>query len=661
MGGCRVNILPLDDTMPGAMGAVSRGARIVVAHHILVLPLVLLAAAAFSPALSNGFLFDDDELILRNPFVTGGMSAENLRWAFSSFHGGNWIPLTWVSHQSDVMVWGLDPTGHHLTSVLLHGVNVALLFAVMRALTGSVWASVLLAVFFGMHPLRVESVVWVSERKDVLSMTFFLLGVGAWRRYAGSPGPGRLALVTALYACGLMAKPMLVTFPFVLLLLDWWPLGRWEGQRRRFGTLGAAGRLLVEKIPLLVLAGAASVLALIAQRSAGAMAPLQGVPLGARFGNALVSYARYLGKTAWPTDLSPIYQHAGRPVPAWQWAAALVFAAATTVAVVRRARRQPWLAAGWFWYLGTLVPVIGVVQVGVQSMADRYTYLPAVGLTLALVWCGADAVRGRPVAGRFAAAGSAAVIAALSLAAWSQSRVWRDGVTLFAHAVQVEPDNWLARNNLGKYLIERRRWAEADEEIHAALRLNPDNANAHYNMAAILAQAGRDREAIAEYREVLRLEPVFFEALREIGGLLNAAGTPAEAERYLGEAVRLRPGDARARLELGLAVRALGRAEDALRHFVAAQRLDPLQSDAPIAIGRTLTALGRDTEALPWLDLATQMRPGDAVAHCDRALALERLGRYADAEYSLRRSLGLDPGNAAARAALSRVAGRGGR
>ena len=625
---------------------------------IVALVVGMLAAAAFFPAMGNGFLFDDDELILRNPFVTGGLSAENVRWAFSSFHGGNWIPLTWLSHQLDVTTWGLNPAGHHLTSVLLHAGNVALLFAVMRVLTGSVWASALLAVLFGVHPLRVESVVWVSERKDVLSMSFFLFGVGAWRRYAASPGHGRLAVVTALFACGLMAKPMLVTFPFVLLLLDWWPLGRWQGLRGRYGAAGAAGRLLGEKTPLFALAGAASVLALIAQRHAGAMAPLQGVMLGARLGNALVSSVSYLGKTVWPVDLSPLYQHAGRLVPVWQWAGALALVVVITAAAVRAARRQPWFATGWLWFLGTLVPVIGVVQVGVQALADRYTYLPAVGLSLALVWGGVEALRRWPTARPFLVVGSAAVVATLSVATWLQSGVWRDGVTLFTHAVRVEPDNWLAHNNLGKYLIERQRWTEAMGEILAALRLNPGNGMAHYNLAVILAQAGRDQEAIAEYRETLQLEPAFFEALLEIGRLLNTAGKPAEAEPNLAEAVRLKPGDAHARFELGRAVHARGRVEEALQQYSEAQRLEPLLSEAVVNIGRALSSLGRQQEALPWLDLATQMRPDDAVAHCDRALALERLGRYADAEYSLRRAIGLSPDNATALAAIFRISGR---
>jgi tetratricopeptide (TPR) repeat protein len=619
--------------------------------------LFLVAAAVFARALGGGFVFDDEGYVLKNRHVAGGLTLAGARWAFTTFTMANWHPLAWLSHQLDAALWGLAPAGHHLTSILLHAASTAVLFLLLRALTGAFGPSLAAAALFGLHPLRVESVAWVAERKDVLSLLLLLLALDAWRRHLARPAPARYAAAVVLYAASLLAKPTGVTLPLLLLLLDWWPLGRWRALRERAGALAAALRLAAEKAPFLLLAAASSALTLAAQRAGGAVGSLEAYPPGTRAANALWSAAAYLGQTAWPAGLSPFYPHPGAGLPAWKTAAALLLLLAATGLALFRSRRAPWLATGWLWYLATLVPVIGIVQVGWQARADRYTYLPSIGLAVALAWEGAALVAGRPRARRALVAAVAALLAASASVTWIQTGYWRDGLTLFGHVLERDPGNWLARTNHGRSLLERGRWPEAEREFREAIRLNPGNSLAHTNLGVVLRDEGRPVEAEAALREAVRLEPDSFDAQAELGKLLNAVGHPGEGLGHLEEASRLVPESADARLNLGVSLFLLGRPAEALPHFREANRLDPDLFEALLDSGAALSALGREREALPWLEAATRARPGHAIAQYDLGSALERLGRRDEAAAAFRRALVADPALLKARVGLARVAG----
>ncbi|TMB07957.1 MAG: tetratricopeptide repeat protein, partial [Deltaproteobacteria bacterium] len=460
---------------------------------------VLLALAtllAYWRVVQCGYLnLDDDLYVTANPAVWGGLTLAGARWALTATHAGLWHPLTWLSHMLDVQLFGPNPAGHHATNLLLHVANVVVLLLVLVRATGALWPSAAVAALFALHPLHVESVAWVAERKDVLSGFFGLTTIWAYVRYAQRPAPGRYALVVLSLALGLMAKPMLVTLPLVLLLLDRWPLRR-----------GMSLRLVVEKLPLLALAAAASVMGIVAGQRADAVGSLARFPLEARLANALVSYARYLGKTLWPSRLAVFYPYPSA-WPAWQLAgAAVLLAAVTTVAIVHM-RRRPYLLVGWLWFLGMLFPVSGVVQDGSQAMADHFTYLPLIGLFVMVAWGGQDLLARCPVPPPALKASALALLLALGCTTWRQVGYWHDSTRLFTHALEVTSANWLAHNNLGDALAREGKLEEATGHFAESVRLEPSNPDAHYNLGVALHRQGRPAEATLHYREALRLAP----------------------------------------------------------------------------------------------------------------------------------------------------------
>lgn len=519
------------------------------AAALVALALLALVWAVYGQVGGHAFVdWDDGEYVYENAKVLAGLGADGISWAFTTRHAANWHPLTWISHMADVELFGLDAGWHHLVSVLLHAVNAVLLFLVLRAATGATWRSAFAAALFAVHPLHVESVAWVAERKDVLSTAFGLLAVGAYVRHARRPGARRLVPVAAALALGLLAKPMLVTLPFALLLLDAWPLGRLER--------GALRRLVAEKLPLFVIAAASCAVTYAAQASKAATATLEGFPLGARLANAAVAYVAYLAKTLWPGGLAMFYPHPaslGDPIPASHVAGALALLAAATALAVLQARRRPYLLVGWLWYLGTLLPVIGLVQVGAQAMADRYTYLPHVGLLVAAVW-GVHDLAGAARRARLAAAvGGAAVVAALAAAAFLQAGHWRDAPSLYGHAIAVTRRNFVAWNNLGIFHLGRGDVSRAAECFGEAIRAKPDHAISHYNLGVAYAQAGHGPAAMAAYREAVILEPEYADAWVNLGLLLRATGELDAAISCHARALRIRPGDPYALEDLAIA------------------------------------------------------------------------------------------------------------
>jgi tetratricopeptide (TPR) repeat protein len=492
--------------------------------------LAALTCAVYAQVGGHEFLvYDDREYVTDNPRVKSGLSAGNIAWAFTAVEAANWHPLAWLSHMADVELFGMNPGGHHLTSVAIHAASAALLLVLLFWMTGALWKSAFVAALFALHPVHVESVAWVAERKDVLCAFFWMLTLLAYGRYAARRSPVWYLVCFLCFVLGLMAKPMAVTLPAVMLLMDVWPLGRYRraGQGAGAPPVAAAARAcIVEKLPFFAASLLAAVMTIHAQSTVQALASLTALPVGVRVQNALVAYVAYMLKTLWPQNLSVIYFHPGS-VPAWQAAGAAAVLTGMSAAVLRLRRAAPYLAVGWLWYLVTLVPVIGFVQVGVQAMADRYTYLPVIGLFIMAAWGIPDlmkAVPGRAVI--LAVLAGAAVLASAALT-WRQAGYWRDGVTLFQHAVRVTANNYVAYYELGNAyaakaagdpaarekshiylgyaLAARGDHDKAIEHYRAALRSNPNNAQVRTNLGRVLENKGDLDGAIREYREALRL------------------------------------------------------------------------------------------------------------------------------------------------------------
>ena len=468
--------------------------------------LVIAVVAAFWRVVGSDFVdFDDDKYVTANPHVQHGLDAAALAWACTTMDVSNWHPVTWVSHMLDWQLYGAAPAGHHATSLALHAINTVLLFLFFQRTTGALWRSALVAALFGLHPLHVESVAWVSERKDVLSTWFWLLTLFAYVRYVRAPGVARYGLVALGFGLALAAKPMAVTLPVTLLLLDYWPLGRFDGSRRRLRWL------ILEKVPLLPLAAGCAVLTLLAQGRAGAVVPLEQSPFALRLGKAAVFYVGYLAKMLWPADLTFFYMPPAAGLRSWQIAVSALILALLTAAAVR-ARRPPVLV-GWLWYLGALVPVIGLVQVLSYVFADRYTYVPLIGVFVALAWLLPSGGR----AARPAAAAAIAILLALGVRTWVQVGHWRDSEALFTHGLSVDPRNPIAHTNLAIGLTARGHAHEAIEHLQQALSVWPTYAPARVALGNAWLETGRPADAIPEFEAALEADPVSVYALTNLG------------------------------------------------------------------------------------------------------------------------------------------------
>jgi protein O-mannosyl-transferase len=581
----------------------------------LAIALVAGTLLVYAPVRHYDFVEVDDPLyVSENPHVAGGLTTDNVLWAFTSLHAAYWIPLTWLSYMVDVEVFGpAEAGGHHATNLVLHLANTLILFLLLNLMTGAAIRSAFVAALFAVHPLHVESVAWITERKDVLSTLFWFLGLCAYARYAARPGWRRYLPIVACVVLGLLAKPMLVTFPFVLLLMDVWPL-------RRAQASGSAGwkawvPLIVEKVPLLVLAVAASVIVYVAQKEFGAASTLQALPLGLRLENAVVSYAAYLWMMAWPARLTVMY-----PLPAAIPGAAVAGAAilllGVSALVTWGARRWPYLPVGWFWYVGTMVPVIGIVQVGLQARADRFTYVPLVGIFMMIVWALADAVaasRRRRVA---LVVFGLVVVAGSGVQARRQLSYWQDSVTLWTHAVEntLGVTTFEAHRSLGRILARQKRLGEALGHFEAALSTDPSSVETRYDLAGVLIEAGRPAEAITHLREVTRARPQMVEAHTALGSLLANEGDVDAAIREYEYALRLKPNLGDVHNNLGTLLAKQGRVAEALPHYEEAARLGPDVETAQVNLGLALATLGRPQDARAVFIRVLQQNPQNGLA-----------------------------------------------
>ncbi len=598
--------------------------------RLLALLLALGTLVVFLPAGRFGFVnYDDPDYVSENYFVKNGLNATDIQWAFTTFHASNWHPLTWISHMTDCTLFGLNPGEFHFINVLFHAANVALLFALWLRLTGKIWPSAFIAALFAWHPLHVESVAWISERKDVLSTFFGLLALLSYAKFAQENYRRSFWFALGFFALGLLAKPMLVTLPFVMLLLDFWPLNRVEGFKLKVASSEPRNLqpstfkfLLFEKWPFFLLVIPVCVLTCLAQRSA--MASLEKLPFPLRLENSVVTYALYLGKLFWPARLAFFYPLAAPSFPTI--AAAVVLLLGICFIAWRTRHTFPYVSVGWLWFLGTLVPVIGLVQVGEQAMADRYSYFPAIGIFIIVAFGVQD------LAGRFqfvkqiSAPLAILALAACVLATENQLNYWRTDETLFAHALAVTGNNEIAHINLGVVYEKQSRPAEAMDEYRQALKINPRRANNYNNIADLLDEAGRPDEALTEYQTTLQLDPDAFEAHLNLGSVLVELRRFDEAAGQFQRAAELKPDDARPHYEMGKALLKQGRDAAAIDEFHQALQRDPDNGKMLAYTARVLAADDQATvrDGRAALDLATRANElfGDSLPSALDALGM---------------------------------------
>jgi Flp pilus assembly protein TadD len=600
---------------------------------LIAVAIALLAIAVFWQVLGHPFVsFDDDEYVTANPVVLGGLSKSGLAWAFSTMHFTNWHPLTWLSHMVDVELFGLNPRGHHLTSLLLHALNSTLLFLLLSRMTGANWPSAFAAAAFAVHPLRVESVAWIAERKDVLGGFFWILTMGAYVRYTERTTLWRYLCVVLLFALGLMAKPMLVTLPFALLLLDYWPLSRfprWGAFLGRFpdGSVQSGGPgLLAEKIPLFLLTVVSCVFTYTASSYGGALIDHGKLPFPVKATNALVSYAIYIGKTVWPSSLAVFYPHPDAIPSEWTITGAAALAAIAVAVTIWHGKRLPYLAVGLLWFAGTLIPVIGLVQVGSQGMADRYTYIPSIGLFIAAAWGIRDLSAGWRIRKQVLACLFGVVIVALSAVTLRQLTYWSSNTSLFSHAIEVTSGNFLAESNLGVALETQGKTEEAITHYRKAIAIRPTYVDARYNLAVALARLGRTDEAIASYRKTLEYDPRHAPAHNNLGFLLAGRGNLDAAIAEYKEAIRIQGTFLLAYNNLGAALGRQGKLDESIWHFSQAARINPQDVMTHLNLGVAWQMKGDLGTALYHFREAQRLRPGDP----DIARQLEAIRPPAD-------------------------------
>lgn len=568
-------------------------------HRLTILACIVLALATFAvygEVGSHPFIhFDDGAYVFDNPVVQGGLTLKGVKWAFTTLYAGYWMPLTWLSHMLDCQLFGLSPGGPHLTNLLFHIANTLLLFLWLLRATRTPGPAFLVAALFAWHPLHVESVAWVAERKDVLSTFFWLLTMWAYLWYVERPAGSRYFLVLLCFGLGLTAKPMLVTLPLALLLLDYWPLDRWtpgpprsfsdaalrEINRDRWPRLSSlGGRLVLEKVPLLILSLLCSAVTVYAQKTSGALARLGEIPLSERLATALVAYVWYPLKMLWPARLAILYPHPLDTLPLWQELGAGLILALISLLLLRLRRRYPYLLVGWLWYLGTLLPVIGLVQVGDQAWADRFTYVPLIGLFILFAWGTREITTGWPGARVVRPLGAGLILAALLVVTFFQVRLWRDSITLFEHTLSVTGDNYLIQHNLGVALAARGQREQAAAHFLEALRLNPANARAQNRLGEDLVAQGRIAEGIARFQRAVKLKPDFLEAYNNLGLAYASQGRLDQAIAMFHQAIALDQNSAAAYKNLGMALACQGKAKEAREMLGQAVQLNPNDPEA---------------------------------------------------------------------------------
>lgn len=619
---------------------------------LLSLVCAVLAIAVFGvyyPVLGHPFVrLDDMTYVTQNPHVTEGLSLANISWAFTSSHSANWHPVTWISHMLDVQLFGLNPHGHHLTNLLIHTASSVLLLVLLATITRSLWKSALVAALFALHPTHVESVAWVAERKDVLSAFFCFLTLLLYSQYVKSSRPVLYALALLSFLIGLMSKPMLVTLPVLMLLMDLWPLDRYRQEQGTGGFLA----LLKEKIPFFLCSLASSAITIYAQSKGGAVSELEVIPMAARVENALLSYVKYLWKTVWPTDLAVYY-----PLPSTfslaQVSAAFLTLVLLSAFVIRARRSHPYVAVGWGWYLVTLLPVIGIIQVGDQSMADRYSYLPSIGLFIILTWGISDLFKGVRQKKVLLAIAAGAVILTSSFLTRQQVGYWSDDITLFRHALQVTSNNYFVHHALGLSLADRGDTDAAIDEVKESLRIYRNNADAHISLGILLAKKGMLDMAIAEFRTGVLINPKDAEGHKYLGSALFQTADTEGAIQEFRKAVELDPDSADAHVRLAAVFASKGDLATAVSEYQAALRINPSDQHLHNGLGITLAKQGNIDAAIQEFKNAIALDNNDAVSHNNLGFALASIGDFDGAIQEYQAALRINPDSPQVRQSLA--------
>jgi protein O-mannosyl-transferase len=592
---------------------------------ILLECLLLIAAvlACYNPVARNGFLnFDDDRYITENPHIRAGLTWPTVQWAFTTYDQGNWHPLTWLSHALDCTFFGLNPAGHHYTSLLLHGINAVLLFLLLQSATGFRWRSLTVAALFALHPINVESVAWASERKNVLSMMFFLLALFSYGWYARKPRIGRYAAVAGFFTLALLSKPQVIAFPFLLLLWDYWPLCRIEAPTMTAPATQPAsapkfrvGWLAVEKLPLLFLSAASVVVTITAQRAGGGVKALSLYSPLLRFETAVISYVSYLGKAFWPVKLAGLYPHPTQLYPAWKVVAA-AFLLVVITALIVRARERRYLFVGWFWFLGSLIPMIGLVQVGFQAMADRYAYISFIGLFLMLIWLAADWAKARQISAPVAAIPAVFCLLVLGTLTHRQVAYWHDAPSFWSHTLAVTQDNYVAHDSLGDFLLTHGHADEAAEHFRAAVAIRPDDLAANLNLANYENARGNFPVAIEHYEEVAaesarigsRAASLQASACLKLGTIYRRTADFTKATDYFERTLLLVPNQPQALIGLGLIAEGTDNVQEAIRDYSQAMEVEP--SDVGyLLLAHALQQEGNSDESKAAYSLAARLSP----------------------------------------------------
>ena len=577
---------------------------------LILLGLAVMTFGIYAQVIGHQFItLDDPTYIQENPMVNRGVTRAGLAWAFTTFHAANWHPLTWIAHMIDSQLFGMNAGGHLLVNALIHVANTLLVFWFLLRTTHARWPSALVAALFALHPLHVESVAWASERKDTLSTFFGLLSLIAYVRYAEAPSSSRYVWTAITLALGLLAKPMLVTWPFVMLLLDYWPLRRLSQSTSRKNFLVSIAPLLREKLPLFAIVAAPAVITMIAQGHSGAVRTFTDFPIVLRLSNALVSYAKYLLLTFWPNDLAVYYPFAPTGIPAWQIIGAAFLLIGITAFCLFQRRIRPYLIVGWLWFLGTLVPVIGLVQVGGQTMADRYFYIPSIGLFIALVFGLADIARSWRVAPALRAGIAGGVLLILATLTNAQIQRWHDSFTLFEHTLAVTPPNLHIENNLGLAMGGSGRYDEAAAHFEKTLQIDPNFYDGLVGMGVTRALQGRLPEAIEYFQAAIRSQPDAPKAHVQLALALWKQNRDEAALEEMRRALQFAPKDADIRADFGLALELVGRIPEAIEQLHEALRLNPNNAEAHNNLGLALLASSNARESIPEFEAALRLKP----------------------------------------------------
>jgi tetratricopeptide (TPR) repeat protein len=595
--------------------------------------------------------YDDKDYVYENPHVLSGLAPAGILWAFTSGHASNWHPLTWLSLMLDCQLFGPNPGRIHLVNLLLHLANTLLLFAVFKKMTGSLWPSAFVAAAFAIHPMHVESVAWIAERKDVLSTLFLLLTLAAYVNYVRRRSLVCYLLTVLLFVLGLLAKPMLVTLPFLLLLLDYWPLDRFTAPRAVKAAAIADKRrilyrIIIEKIPFFVLAAASSVITFIVQKSSGAVSGINTISLQSRIANVFLSYIRYLGKLFWPQNLAVFYPFDADSFTFWQVAMCILPLLVISIFVIRLGRNQKYLLVGWFWFVGTLVPVIGLVQVGSQAYADRYTYIPYIGLFIIIAWGLPEFLSKWPQRKIILGLLIVIVLTTLGLCAHQQVSHWKNGISLFTHALKVTQDNYVAYNNLGAVYSRLGRHQDAIEAYKQAIRIKPTLVEAYYNVGAAYAKLGRWQDAIEPYRQAIRIKPDYVEAHNNLGAAYDKLDRWQEAIEAFSQARKIKPDDVEAHYNLGIAYGKLDRWQEAIEAYKQAVKIKPDYAEAYNNLGVACGRFNRYQDAIEAFKQAIRIKPDYAEAYYDLGFAYGTLGRYQDAIDALKQAIRIKPDDA---------------